>query len=522
MGIHQPQAELFNYRVNLEQRCRKDNPVRRVAEAIDFTFVRAEVAQFYGHNGNEGIDPIILVKLMFLLFFDDVPCERELMERLPERLDYLWFLGYGLDEATPHHSVLSKARHRWGQVVFQRIFLRTIQQCVEAGLVEGTKIHVDSSLIDANASKDSVKKSCPELIAAYKKVVTAQETKLAETVTPESYLAVNDTHVCVTDPDAALVSRRGQGSRPRYHHHRAIDDAQGVITAVETTTGSIAENHKLTDLIEQHQKNTQKEVCIVVGDSKYGTADNLAGCVEKNIAPHLGVLADQQKSQTEREAHYADTQFNYDTVSDTYTCPAGQKLRRRRYHERRSTYEYTTAAGVCAACALREKCTNAKTAGRTLQRHKQAAHVALGRQIARSPGARRDRRRRQHLMEGSFARAANEHGFKRSRWRRLWRQQIQDWLIATVQNIKILLKASLRRASGAAANPVLEVLNSVIQRASFLFPVPEMQSCYYAAGCFRPSPNWKYPSLHRSLMLSSFGTPLGNTPSTVSSGWITA
>ena len=39
---------------------------------IDFTFVRAEVARCYGRNGHEGVDPIILTKLMFLLFFDDV------------------------------------------------------------------------------------------------------------------------------------------------------------------------------------------------------------------------------------------------------------------------------------------------------------------------------------------------------------------------------------------------------------------------------------------------------------------
>ena len=373
------------------------------------------------------------------------------MERLPERLDYLWFLGYNLDEATPTHSVLSKARRRWGQDVFENIFLRTVEQCVEAGLVDGKKIHVDSSLIQAHASKDSVKKSCPELIAAYKKVVAAQATKLADTVTPENYVAVNDTHVSTTDPDAALVSRKGKGSRLCYHHHRAVDDAHGVITAVETTPGSIAENHKLMGLIEQHEANTQKEVHTAVGDSKYGTADNLAACVEKNIAPHLGVLADKQKSGTERAGHYDDTQFTYDGASDTYTCPAGQTLTQRRYHERRSTYEYTAAAGVCAACALREKCTSAKT-GRTLQRHEQAARVALGKQIARSEEAQRDRRRRQHLIEGSFGRAASEHGFKRSRWRRLWRQEIQDWLIAAVQNVKLLLRAGGKRIeSGAAA-----------------------------------------------------------------------
>jgi hypothetical protein len=45
------------------------------------SFVRAEVARFYGANGNQGVDPVILVKLMFLLFFDDVPSEREPMER---------------------------------------------------------------------------------------------------------------------------------------------------------------------------------------------------------------------------------------------------------------------------------------------------------------------------------------------------------------------------------------------------------------------------------------------------------
>ena len=41
-------------------------------------------------------------------------------------------------------------------------------------------------------------------------------------------------------------------------------------------------------------------------------------------------------------------------------------------------------------------------------------------------------------MEGSFAHAANLYHFKRARWRRLWRQQIQDWIIAAAQNIALL------------------------------------------------------------------------------------
>jgi len=152
MGLHQPQSELFSHQVNLEKRVRADHPLRQVAKAVDFSFMRAEVASRYGRNGNESVDPAILMKMMFLLFYDNVASERERMNIIPERLDYLWFLGYGLDEEIPDHSVLSKARRRWGQEVFQRLFVRTVEQCVEGGLVGGDKLHVDASLIAAHAS----------------------------------------------------------------------------------------------------------------------------------------------------------------------------------------------------------------------------------------------------------------------------------------------------------------------------------------------------------------------------------
>src|SRR5215510_6931627 len=81
-----------------------------------------------------------------------VRSERELMATLPERLDWLWFLGYDLDSAIPDHSVLSKARKRWGVELFKGFFERIVWACVQAGLVDGSKIFVDSSLVDANAA----------------------------------------------------------------------------------------------------------------------------------------------------------------------------------------------------------------------------------------------------------------------------------------------------------------------------------------------------------------------------------
>ena len=152
------------YRVvdlDLEERVSPGHPLRKIAAAVDFTFARAEVAPFYGYNGNESVDPVVILKLLFLLFFDDVPGERELMRQVAYRLDYLWFLGLGLNDDVPDHSVLSKARARWGPAVFERLFVRTVRQSVEAGLVDGGKVHVDASVVDADASKNSVAKGPP-------------------------------------------------------------------------------------------------------------------------------------------------------------------------------------------------------------------------------------------------------------------------------------------------------------------------------------------------------------------------
>jgi hypothetical protein len=53
------------------------------------SFVREEVAHCYGKNGNESVAPEVILKMMFPLFFDDIASERELMEVIGERLDYL-------------------------------------------------------------------------------------------------------------------------------------------------------------------------------------------------------------------------------------------------------------------------------------------------------------------------------------------------------------------------------------------------------------------------------------------------
>lgn len=450
MGQQKNEPPLFNYAVNLEKRVRANHPLRQVKAMIDFSFVREEVAHCYGKKGNESVAPEVILKMMFLLFFDDIKSERELMEMIGERLDYLWFLDYGLDEKIPDHSVLSKARARWGKEVFESLFVRTVAQCVEAGLVGGNKLHVDGSLVNANAAKESVIKGAPQLIAALKRAYGVTESKLEQkSFGSIEQASVNERMLSQSDPDATLTRQGSSDSRPRYKNHRVIDDSEGVITAIETTAGAIPENKKLMGLVAQHEQNTQREAQVVVADSQYGTSENFVACQERGITTHMADASSTARRAQDRGL-FGEEAFTYDAKSNVYWCPAGQSLKAIRFEPLRYRIKYKAPARVCSACVLRAQCTRS-IHGRILHRHEKQLTLEVARRQAHSAAAQRDRRRRHHLMERSFADASNNHHFKRARWRRLWRQQIQDYLIAAIQNVRILLAHQHSRPSAAAA-----------------------------------------------------------------------
>ncbi|TFH58172.1 MAG: DDE transposase [Candidatus Zixiibacteriota bacterium] len=429
MGRHARQNELWSEPVNLARRIPPDHPLRKLRETVKLEFVREEVARSYGRKGNVSVDPVIVMKMMLLLFWDNVRSERELMRIIPLRIDYLWFLGYSLEDEIPNHSVLSKARRRWGAEVFARLFRQSVQQCLEAGLIEGSKLHTDSSLVRADASLNSV--------------VAVTLAKLEESAEEEPTKRggggpVNQRHRVATDPDSALVRQTSGKSHPSYKAHRALDDQVGVITAVKTTNGIRDDGAELSNLLTQHRENTARKPRAVVADCKYGTTANFIALASQGIRSHMGDLRSRLSNHQQNDI-YPAARFKYDEGRDTYRCPAGRLLYRHHFNRHRGYYDYRTRPGVCGRCRLAAYCTRSK-AGRSLNRYPDHHLLERARHQSHGPAAQRDRKRRQWLQERNFAEATTQHGFKRARWRGLAKQTIQDQLIATLQNLKILLR----------------------------------------------------------------------------------
>ncbi len=78
-------------------------------------------------------------------------------------------------------------------MIFKQFFERIVVQCVNANLVDGTKIFMDASLIDANASNNSVINT--------------------QSLEEKDQNGVNATHMSLTDPDASIV--RHKGGKPK-------------------------------------------------------------------------------------------------------------------------------------------------------------------------------------------------------------------------------------------------------------------------------------------------------------------
>ena len=590
------QAALFSYHFDLEKRVAADHLLRRVNAVLDLSFVVPAVRHLYGRSGNVSLDPQVILKMMLLLFLYNVPSERELMEQIEVRLDFLWFLDFDLDTNIPDHSVLSKARARWGEEIFQQLFLRMLQQCVEAGLVGGSLLHIDSTIVKASASKDSVVSSSPELVSALRQVYQKERSKLevlpaetqadppatqlaapaaqaqestpvSEQVSPPTLtvveslretnnpppsapassnnssapqlremlpvsadsscqdaepspqsqkavvkrLPVNSTHISRTDPEAELARNKSGVTEPNYKEHRLVDDARGIITAVAATTSTVHDGSQLPALYEQHQANCGIKLgeVTIAGDRHYGTAANYVYCDENGIRGHLA----EASANLEERGKLPLSQFIYEAPEDRLRCPQGHYLvlHQDRPQEQAKVYLIQDPK-LCAACPLREQCTKSKR-GRSIQRHVHSEIVEAARAQAKSAAGAYSRKRRRHVMEGSFADAFNNHGARKARWRGLSRQRIQSWLIATVQNLRVLIRNLASRPAAAAEETItLRITPGIISQQSNFAAQISGWSLHIATIWI-----WRSIASGTAVMAGWMGVPkirhLGNTPS---------
>ena len=138
--------------------------LRKVDAAVDFNQIYDMVEPLYcTDNGRPSVDPVVLFKMVIIQHLYDLTSLRRTAEEVSLNVAYRWFLGYRLQEETPHFSTVSyNFRHRFTSETVDQIFSLFLMQIVDAGYVAPGVVFVDGTHIKANANtKKAIKVEVP-------------------------------------------------------------------------------------------------------------------------------------------------------------------------------------------------------------------------------------------------------------------------------------------------------------------------------------------------------------------------
>jgi len=150
--------------VDTESLVPQNHPLRKIDAAVNWERLYGMVEPLYCEdNGRPSIDPVALVKMVLIQHLYGLPSLRRTAEEISVNVAYRWFLGYTLQEETPHFSTVSyNFRHRFTAQTVDGIFTWILEEVTEAGYLSPKAVFIDGTHIKANANtKEQVKTGIP-------------------------------------------------------------------------------------------------------------------------------------------------------------------------------------------------------------------------------------------------------------------------------------------------------------------------------------------------------------------------
>lgn len=129
--------------VDTESLVPKDHLLRKIDAAVDFNRLYEMVEPLYSEdNGRPNVDPVVLFKMVLIQHLYGLPSLRRTADEVSANICYRWFLGYTLQEETPHFSTVSyNFRHRFTEDTVNQIFW------LDSGRSSGSRIYVPKGSI---------------------------------------------------------------------------------------------------------------------------------------------------------------------------------------------------------------------------------------------------------------------------------------------------------------------------------------------------------------------------------------
>jgi transposase len=256
-------------------------------------FAEEQCKPYYASKrGRPSLPPGRYFRMHLIGYFEGIESERGLEWRCADSLSLREFLRLSLREAVPDHSWLSKTRSRLPLEVHEAVFAWVLGRLAEHGLIEGDRIGVDASTMEANAAlRAIVRRTDGE---GYREMLErlAEESGIA-TPTAEDLIRLdrkrkgkrlsNAEWASPTDPEAKIAKLKDGRTHLAYKPEHAVDLDTGAIVAAEVHAADRGDTATLPDTLEAAAANlaavgaapTPEAPAELVADKGYHSRDGL-------------------------------------------------------------------------------------------------------------------------------------------------------------------------------------------------------------------------------------------------------
>ena len=285
--------------VVIDQLVPKEHLLRKIDAAVDFTQLYEMVEPLYCEdNGRPSIDPVVLFKMVLIQHLYGLPSLRRTAEEVSANNCYRWFLGYPLQEETPHFSTVSyNFRHRFTEETVDRVFAWILDEVAKAGYLSPKAVFIDGTHIKANANtKKQVKEQIPAAARHYAKELMEEVNADREAHGKKPFDDDNDPPASprkhkdntskkklarrkkqgfrtvtksVTDPDCGLFVKGEHKRQFAYEAHTACDK-NGFVLETVVTPGNVHDSVAFDEVYDKVTENFP-QVEAVVADAAYKT-----------------------------------------------------------------------------------------------------------------------------------------------------------------------------------------------------------------------------------------------------------
>jgi transposase len=393
------------YFITLDDQLASDNPVRLMDAFIDkLDLQKLGFSKTASHSeGRPPYSPQVLLKLYLYGYLNKIRSSRKLEKECSRNVELQWLL----QNLIPNYHTIADFRKLHAQPL-QNMFRLYVQFLSDTGLLGKTTIGIDGSKFKAvNSKKNNYNQKKIDKYQQFIKDKTEKylqeldELDKAEQTTSKDELQIkkekikqgleklkertikydtlqeqlnntDDKQISTTDVDSRSILITKSIVEVAYNIQNAVDDKHNLITHTQATnTNDGKALHKAAIQAKQNLQLPKENTLMVLADKGYHTGAELKACQQDNMITHVAYK--EQPSVKHIATEFLAESFNYDTATDSYTCPAGATLtslgtwhnKKGEAHETSFRFK-TYRTDACKTCPLKTQCT--KLPKRIIQR----------------------------------------------------------------------------------------------------------------------------------------------------------